>query len=397
MKLSQFSSKLKGGSAIAWEDVTTAHIRQTIRSLEDPLLDVSVKADMGTQTLLSNTRRRFLQSNAALQPLQIQFVVEVKFRSESDLHTPAGWIEAAFDTDDERTMYMNQLVATNEPAFDHVETVELLVEGVAAVERPPDTTDDGGDKKVIIIAAAAGGSALLVGLLGLVFWSNQQSKEDDGSGGSPMPTVSGGNVAYSTEIAADNEEEVSTLGVSVFGGPLLNRVDDKDERTASIGNDYDWQIAYGEAHDLASEDESSTEGKKSLYSWLSRRSSTKSESANYGLGFRRTSILSKDDSFEVQFDEVESDEQFEVAVPPGKLGMVIDTPNGSVPVVHAIRPDSVMADRVRIGDQLISVDDEDVTTWTSIQVCKLIASKSDQDRLLVFFRSHHEHSDSIQA
>ena len=72
---------------------------------------------------------------------------------------------------------------------------------------------------------------------------------------------------------------------------------------------------------------------------------------------------------------------FEVRAPPGMLGMVIDTPNGGVPVVRAIKPDSVLTDRVVIGDRLISVDHQDVTSMSALEVSNLISVKSNRQRL----------------
>ena len=77
---------------------------------------------------------------------------------------------------------------------------------------------------------------------------------------------------------------------------------------------------------------------------------------------------------------------FEVRAPPGKLGMVVDTPNGGVPVVRAIRTDSVLHGSVLVGDRLISVDNKDVTSMTALEVSSLISLKQHQHRLLVFCR-----------
>lgn len=98
------------------------------------------------------------------------------------------------------------------------------------------------------------------------------------------------------------------------------------------------------------------------------------------------SLFADDSSFEQQFAELE--DRFDVVAPAGKLGMVIDTPNGGVPVVHAIKDTSVLADRVCVGDRLVSVDGEDCTTMTAMQVSKLISLKSEKPaRVLVFVRT----------
>lgn len=100
------------------------------------------------------------------------------------------------------------------------------------------------------------------------------------------------------------------------------------------------------------------------------------------------SVFSDDASFDQRFGEGARqnrfENRFEVVVPPGKLGMVIDTPNGGVPAVRAIKPESVLASKVRVGDRLVAVDGDDVTAMTTVQVSKLISLKADQKRVLAF-------------
>ena len=70
------------------------------------------------------------------------------------------------------------------------------------------------------------------------------------------------------------------------------------------------------------------------------------------------------------------EELIDIYAPPGKLGVVIDTPDDGAPVVHAIKDSSVIADKLQVGDKLVAVDDEDVRTMTAIKVSKLISRKS---------------------
>jgi len=97
-------------------------------------------------------------------------------------------------------------------------------------------------------------------------------------------------------------------------------------------------------------------------------------------------VFSDEGSFEEQFCSTEK--LITVEAPPGKLGVVIDTPDGSGPTVHAIKETSVLADHILIGDLLISVDDEDTTMMTAVEVSKLIGRKSaNPKRTFVFVRS----------
>jgi len=81
-----------------------------------------------------------------------------------------------------------------------------------------------------------------------------------------------------------------------------------------------------------------------------------------------------------------------VDAPPGKLGVVIDTPNtDGAPVVHAIKDSSVLATLLRVNDKLVALDDEDVTNMTAINVSKMIARKQHNEvRKLTIIRSTME-------
>ncbi|KAL7572759.1 hypothetical protein ACA910_009023 [Epithemia clementina (nom. ined.)] len=67
---------------------------------------------------------------------------------------------------------------------------------------------------------------------------------------------------------------------------------------------------------------------------------------------------------------------FEVDAPAGKLGVVIDTPDNGPPVVHAVKDSSVLLDQLQVGDKLLKVDGDDVTTMTAVKVSRLISQRS---------------------
>ncbi len=84
-----------------------------------------------------------------------------------------------------------------------------------------------------------------------------------------------------------------------------------------------------------------------------------------------------DDGFDDGFRKGKFKEEIlHIFAPPGKLGVVIDTPDDGAPVVHAVKESSVVVNKVKVGDKLVAVDDEDVRTLTAIKVSKLISRKS---------------------
>ena len=159
--------------------------------------------------------------------------------------------------------------------------------------------------------------------------------------------------------------------------------------------DYDYKRAYGGAGDETSV--STAAGNKSVYAphaLADRMSDENSSRSRFNSDADskmksvdgHISLFSEDESFEAMYNE---EERFVVAAPPGKLGIVIDTPTGGIPFVHAIKDTSVLVESVRIGDQLISVDGLDTTSLSAIQVSKLISSKAQNTRMMTFVRSRN--------
>jgi len=173
----------------------------------------------------------------------------------------------------------------------------------------------------------------------------------------------------------DYQDDISTLeGGTITGYTIPGQV--HDDPTVSVS-----EMRYDYLKNSARDEDAET-----ALSKLSRLS-------NLGDG---GSILEVDDDtvFEAMFakdilDNVADDTTvtpFVVQVKPGlKLGMMVET-SGGIPSVREIRSDSPLAKRVKAGDLLISVNEQDVTTMTAIEVSELIWSQQDSHRTLVFVR-----------
>lgn len=106
-------------------------------------------------------------------------------------------------------------------------------------------------------------------------------------------------------------------------------------------------------------------------------------------GSEQRALLSK----ETQADEESEDEErwarlgpeyspeniFTIEAPPGKLGVVIDTPDAGPAIVHSLKENSVLVGLVRPGDRVLAVDDEDVTFLAPVNISRLITRKSRQE------------------
>lgn len=81
-----------------------------------------------------------------------------------------------------------------------------------------------------------------------------------------------------------------------------------------------------------------------------------------------------------------AEELLTIYAPAGKLGIVIDSPDSGAPVIHGLKESSPIADKVRVGDRLVAVDDEDVRAMMAIKVSKLISRKGSSSRKLTVIR-----------
>ncbi|KAL7556928.1 hypothetical protein ACA910_006172 [Epithemia clementina (nom. ined.)] len=79
---------------------------------------------------------------------------------------------------------------------------------------------------------------------------------------------------------------------------------------------------------------------------------------------------------------------YTVEAPPGKLGVIVDTPDSGPGVVFAVKETSVLVGKIQVGDRLLSVDDEDVTKLSPVHISRLITKKSNQPvRVFTLMRS----------
>ena len=291
------------------------------------------------------------------------------------------------------------------------------------------SSSDGNNNSVLILGAIGGTiSVIVVMLLWWCFVVRKQSKSVDSKNGALATTTTNssektnqlrlgpddlqnhdrllGNTATNEIWIDPSRDDVSTLDGGTL--PEMIRGAGGDEATASINMDFDFgknQYRFPPADEERSRWTSST----AAFTTLSK------------LGIRGSLDANADDdddlSFDRQFADTMDDEEimtavgsmnwsrasghvraaaaadmahrirpFEVRVPPGMLGLVMDSPNGSVPVIRAIKPSSVLYPQVQVGDRLISVDHENVTNMSAIQVSNLITQKQDQHRVFVFCR-----------
>jgi hypothetical protein len=355
-----------------WRDETEKFLDRTITEMleaEGEVREVDVSIDLTAQTPPLE-RKRGLRSLQQTQSsgLELTFTAVINILSSIEEHDVNEYILAAFET--EQDAYIALLKATGDPAFAEITsvTVSPAKNVVIEVATPEDTGENGGMDIAmigIIVGAAVAGLAG-IGLLAFFFHTRRRNKfKKDTLQTSPTsPSLNEhGSGPYGEEIEVGDRDDISTLGDPI--PPHLRHEYTADDPTAfnstgdSLTADYDFQKAY-------------RSGQVSMMD-----TNTESDPSTF---------VSKDD-VTLEAEYTCKSNQFQVEAPPGLLGLVLETSEEGVPVVHAIKKTSCLALEVQVGDYLVAVDGEDVTTMLSSSVSRLIASKKDNAvRRFVFTR-----------
>jgi len=386
------ASELKGSAEINFQSATADHIKASIREATSNLLgDLTVGTNIVNQDDQddgSTVRGRRLQS---LGPLGVFFDTRVAFRSEQDNLDVPALVGGAFDTEPDIETYLALLKRTDNTFNTISEVLQVRINDEVLPE--PESPAGGSSSLLIIIGASCGGAAILI--LCALLYVRHRSKHRRRKKYSPSTKATTdaeeGVNRIQTDIYVEPQDEISTLGDPMYapGAMHMGGGLERDETvTASIvSGDYDYAKAYGTAHVLPSQASSKSNNSDDPHNLIMLGDDSADLPSSTDLGSNLdNSLFSDDSSFEQQFNDME--DRIEVMAPAGKLGMVIDTPSGGVPVVHAIKDTSVLADRVKVGDRLVLVDDEDTTRMTAMQVSKLISVKAEKPaRVLVFVRT----------
>lgn len=366
---------------------------ESVHSGEEFGVRADVKESTGSiSAIFSNNNRKVLRKsgNRMLQEsvrsgleVQIQIFVWVRSAIEYDTKTMQESISTAFDTMKKRKDFIVAL-QNQDTTFNRINEVEVKVDDKKVSIIGPKS------KSWIYIGAGIGAAFMGVTIFFLISHRLRKSKRK------PFPPEPKNPIKNEfIEVSEMDDNDISTMGpVDVGGGNMFGTFNDDAQNESMLSAGYDYKMRYGGAGDMPSV--SSAGGTKSAFGPYaladdltqdggSRVRMDSEDVSNVSQVQEDLSLFQEDDSFDRMYGE---DERIDVIAPPGKLGVVIDNPTNSVPMVHAIKETSVLSDRVRIGDKLVAVDGEDTTDMSAIGVSKLISSKAmNPRRHMVFMRS----------
>jgi hypothetical protein len=276
-------------------------------------------------------------------------------------------------TDAYRDEYVGQLKHT----LDGYEDL-TAVSGISIPIQAAYAESGGGLTMGIVIAMAAGGAALLtvLGIIVYVHCKECRSKDND--------MESDDDEEYDDNTNSNRQFRHSTT----TGGQTLDGV-------STVDYDYQRSGAYGAGADCAAGGLSGVSYISDALGTIGSRLSRHTGAAGHhdGIALVDQTIFSDDPTYtQSRYNDGDDDvmvreEMLDIYAPSGKLGVVIDNPDG-IPTIHAVKDTSPIATQVYTGDRVVAVDDEDVRGMSAMKVSRLISRKSGNvSRKLTIIRS----------
>jgi hypothetical protein len=346
------------------DDLYTAYIVQRI---ENEVETVIAKFETLQVELYNVTREMILNTST----LVYTFDARIAVRSIVQQHNMYRYVAGPFDSQSEQDAFVQYLRQTGCPDFRLVTGVKFVLPeiiGAAAVQG--EEADEGPNTPAVIsgVVTTLAATALLVAVIVFVRMKNRFT---------PIPLIEENETLDPErdenlyEIGVQTNDDVSTLGNPIpLGIPENGALD--TSTVDSISLNYDYKKAY-------------------QYSPSRMSGSVRTVSDDQSRTPNMT-VTTDDDTIGNQYS---AEEQFEVVAPPGVLGLILETTIDGVPVVNNIKPGSVLADEVQVGDRLMSVDGKDVTVMLASNVSRMIAQKKDQpERRFIFSRPLKQSSSS---
>ena len=163
------STKLEVSSEITFQTETASHIRnEFLDVLDDLTVGINIKRQ---ELMIPATRGKRLQETT----LEIIFDTAVSFKNATTNLNVTSVIGAAFDTEEDRSVYLNRMGQT----FAGMSKFSIVIDGVKPPESTAESPDGGGGVGVGVIIRAATGRVVLVGLLLFVFLCKRKPVNED--------------------------------------------------------------------------------------------------------------------------------------------------------------------------------------------------------------------------
>eukprot|EP00591_Stephanopyxis_turris_P000696 CAMPEP_0195510742 /NCGR_PEP_ID=MMETSP0794_2-20130614/3301_1 /TAXON_ID=515487 /ORGANISM="Stephanopyxis turris, Strain CCMP 815" /LENGTH=1368 /DNA_ID=CAMNT_0040638223 /DNA_START=391 /DNA_END=4497 /DNA_ORIENTATION=- len=396
---------LRPRSVKPWEDATRNHIKEVFHLKyghnsggdESGILEVNnfdVQVTFVGQTpdyrkMRRMTRRRQDIATNQKHELSISCQIDIVFESRKKEHSVAQaryYVSEAFNTLTDRNNYLSNLHNSGDKSFDLIESVSVIINDNSEKGRIPGTPNQetSPPEEPMNKSKVSGKMKTIIGLSTGVFWGVCMlsiagyflyKRGVDKGMDSAIKRASMKEVSLPKQkfIAFEPQDDISTLGdpVCAMSASVGTGKGRNDVRSiATMDYDYSNRTLGGNCaiDDDAVSSAGGTRGDSTLPS-VGPQTIADCQTVQSGDD-------DDDDAASQTFSYPIFEEVVELIAPPGKLGIVIDTPGDGAPVLHAVKPSSCLLGMVKVGDKLIAVDGIDVRAMTAMKVSKLISRKS---------------------
>ena len=327
--------KLTGISIIvdtsSWASTTSSFFESQYENSEQ-MSNINVEVTFTSQKAISTTKRRIVRGRGLQSPsdaVEIIYKQSITYSTSNSSLTLDDVLQLPLMDNSQQDGYIEVLNELDE----YVNLIAVSTISLPSSGEDDDLNRDGSFPLWAIITIAAVGGVLLICTCSFLYQKccrRNRKQSDVGPQDSSRP--------YNT---GTGEETVGTV-------------------------DYDYSRTYNNSGNFSLSDAGGTFGSRTR------------QTADLMHPTGNATIFSEDPTYnEAAFQQRRGlEEMFDIYAPAGKLGVVIDTPDDGAPIVHAVKDTSPIANKIRVGDKLVAVDDEDVRAFTAIQVSRLISKKS---------------------
>jgi hypothetical protein len=287
--------------------------------------------------------------------------VKIDIRSAIIVHNLRRYIGGRFDSSSEKDALVEAMRSSSCPEYANLNDVRVILPdepNISGGTRSGGADSTGSTMNSGVIGGsvvAIAGAAMLFAIFIFVRIQRKRDVLEEVIVEEAQPPGQSGfhDNEMASEIGLQTDVDVSTLGDPIPQDTFKNTGDMLEAVSYSL--DYDYKVYCDDGPLFAEE-----------------------TSGGGGESLSNTLVPADDDAFDNQFDnQYGVDEPFEVLAPAGVLGLILATNEDGVPTVKNIKPASVLADQVQIGDRLLLVDGIDVSIMLASDVSRLIAFKKE--------------------
>lgn len=327
--------------------------------------------------------------------ISITFDTVIAVRSAVQDVDANRFIKGPFDSQSEKISFIQYLASTPCSDFDNIGSIEIIIPNESKADEGDKSNNDEDEQfffGLFIAVGAGGGAVLLAACLITSLRMRQRRKIEEIDCASITPANVKEHRIESTPAEIDRSydgTDISTLGDPIIHEALMKKTYVDTSTVGSGGEEYDYKKAY---LDLESTTESNI---------------GESSDGELNMNSRHSQLLTYADDLQSTNDIVSTigestndifipETEYSIVAPPGLLGLILESSSvHGRPIVNSIKPSSKLANRVSVGDHLVSVDNEDVSSMTANKVSQLIASKQNEMRNLTFKRCIFNSSNGV--